>query len=79
MLTPREQTLYDALKDGEQPIAVLFDLCWPNFDKPITPRERQQRLGRVISDVNMKLTAKGEGNLVKPGIARGTYALVPAE
>jgi len=72
-LSPMAARLFKRLcRHREQDIDVLFAVLWP-AEKGFTKRERQQRLGAIISLANKKL---GYYDLrILPGRARGTYQI----
>lgn len=66
--------LYDALKSGKDTaIADLFSVAYPDADMA-EQRLAQQRLGPPITKLNRRL--RSYAYAIRPGRARGTYALV---
>ncbi len=66
--------LYDALKSGKDvTVTDLHNALYPDADAT-EQRLAQQRLGAPITKLNRRL--KSYAYAIRPGRARGTYALV---
>ena len=73
VLGPKEKQLFVALRRGHnRSIEDLYSTLWPGRFAG-TRRLMQQRLGKVISTLNVHLAR--EDYRIVPGTPRGTYVL----